>query len=103
LPGVARSDLRAVEECPRELRPLAELQYRGIVFGHPNGKDWSPAAFLSNSLGVEIPGGARDSLARALPEMLDREAGDLRAMSPLTAADLDSMLSSRFWRRGGTR
>jgi hypothetical protein len=28
LPGVARSELRAVEACPSELAPIAELQYR---------------------------------------------------------------------------
>lgn len=28
LPGVSRADLRAIETCPRELQPLAELQYR---------------------------------------------------------------------------
>ena len=32
LPGVSRADLRAVEECPRELQPLAELQYWGVLF-----------------------------------------------------------------------
>ena len=30
LPGVSRADLRAIETCPRELQPLAELQYRGL-------------------------------------------------------------------------
>src|SRR4051794_16828971 len=35
LPGVSRSDLRAVEDCPKHLQPLAELQYRGIIFSHP--------------------------------------------------------------------
>src|SRR6266436_9014779 len=28
LPGVSRHELRAVDECPRDLQPLAELQYR---------------------------------------------------------------------------
>ncbi|MCK5355824.1 MAG: hypothetical protein KAJ63_11940, partial [Methyloprofundus sp.] len=28
LPGVGRKDLRAIEQCPDHLRPLAELQYR---------------------------------------------------------------------------
>src|SRR5262245_30487923 len=30
LPGVSRQEIRAVEECPRELISLAELQYRGV-------------------------------------------------------------------------
>ena len=28
LPGVSRQDLRAIEDCPDLLKPLAELQYR---------------------------------------------------------------------------
>src|SRR5216683_312967 len=31
LPGVSRQELRASEETPRMVQPLAELQYRGIV------------------------------------------------------------------------
>jgi hypothetical protein len=44
LPGVSRADLRAVEDCPRSLQPLAELRYRGVLFAHRNGRDWTPAA-----------------------------------------------------------
>ncbi|MDQ3604613.1 MAG: BREX-1 system phosphatase PglZ type B, partial [Gemmatimonadota bacterium] len=47
LPGVGRDDLRAIEKCPRKLAPLAELQYRGQWFAHPNGKDWTLRALLS--------------------------------------------------------
>ncbi len=32
LPGVSRATLRATEECPNELKPLAELQYRGVFW-----------------------------------------------------------------------
>lgn len=32
LPGVSRLSLRATEECPPELKPLAELQYRGVFW-----------------------------------------------------------------------
>lgn len=31
LPGVSRQEIRAVEECPRLLQPLADLQYRGVL------------------------------------------------------------------------
>lgn len=57
LPGFSRSDLRAIEECPRELQPLAELQYRGGFWSQANGKDWSVNAFLTSKnggLGLEI-------------------------------------------------
>lgn len=57
LPGVGRHDLRAVEACPPELAPLAELQYRGEWFAHPNGKDWTLRALLTNrdrGLGLDV-------------------------------------------------
>lgn len=57
LPGVGRDDLRAIERCPRELAPIAELQYRGQWFAHPNGKDWTVRALLSNrerGLGLDV-------------------------------------------------
>jgi len=41
LPGVSRPTLRATEECPAELRPLAELQYRSVFWSQHNGKDWT--------------------------------------------------------------
>src|SRR5262249_36140791 len=44
LPGVSRPTLRATEDCLVELRPLAELQYRGALFSQSNGKDWTLAA-----------------------------------------------------------
>src|SRR5690606_22277277 len=51
LPGVGRADLRAIENCPRELQPLAELQYRGTFWSQANAKDWTIAAFLSSKNG----------------------------------------------------
>ncbi|CAN5880965.1 hypothetical protein BH18ACT11_BH18ACT11_27770 [soil metagenome] len=94
LPGVGRADLRAVEDCPKEVQPLAELQYRGVLYGHPNGRDWTPAAFLQNKLGVEVAADAatRDALARALPRVLDEPVEALAAQGPLTAADLNTLL-----------
>lgn len=57
LPGVSRSDLRAIEICPRELQPLAELQYRGAFWSQLNAKDWTVNAFLtskSGGLGLDV-------------------------------------------------
>ena len=51
LPGVSRTDLRAIESCPRDLQPLAELQYRGIFWSQTNGKDWTVNAFLTAKQG----------------------------------------------------
>ncbi|MGC9261276.1 MAG: BREX-1 system phosphatase PglZ type B [Phycisphaerae bacterium] len=57
MPGVSRQTLRAVEECPDELKPLVELQYRGALWTQRNGKDWSVRAFLINDeegLGLDV-------------------------------------------------
>lgn len=51
LPGTSRADLRAIEIGPRELQPLAELQYRGVFWSQANGKDWTVNAFLSAKKG----------------------------------------------------
>src|SRR5436309_14401734 len=42
LPGISREKLRVAEDCPQELAPLVELQYRGVIWLHVNGKEWSP-------------------------------------------------------------
>ena len=57
LPGVSRAELRAIESCPRDLQPLAELQYRGVLWSQVNGKDWTLSAFLASKnggLGLDI-------------------------------------------------
>lgn len=57
LPGVSRAELRAIESCPRELQPLAELQYRGVFWSQANAKDWTISAFLGSKnggLGLDV-------------------------------------------------
>ena len=46
LPDVGRQELRAVEECPKSLQPLAELQYRAVYWTQLNARDWTLLAFL---------------------------------------------------------
>lgn len=78
LPGVGRQDLRAVESCPDELKPLAELQYRGCIWSQINAKDWTILAFLKTDqggLGLDV---AQDSEAKramqlALYRLIDEE------------------------------
>jgi len=56
LPGITRQDLRAVESCPDQLKPLAELQFRGVIWSQVNAKDWTTLAFLkSNQGGFPVP------------------------------------------------
>ena len=56
LPGVSRQDLRAGGDCPLDLQPLIELQYRGAVWHQRNGRDWTVEAFLTSEdgLGLDI-------------------------------------------------
>ncbi len=57
LPGISRTNLRAIESCSRELQPLAELQYRGVFWSQVNGRDWTVNAFLTSKnggLGLDV-------------------------------------------------
>lgn len=85
LPGVSRADLRAIESCPRDLQPLAELQYRGVFWSQSNGKDWTMNAFLLSSgggLGVDVAQdrATQEALLQALEAgvLLERDATDLK-------------------------
>ena len=104
LPGVSRQELRAIEECPRALQPLAELQYRGVLWAHKNGRDWTVAGFLQNTEGgLGIPVGAdsatREALLRALPVLAREPLAHLRKEAPLRAPFLDALLNPDEVRR----
>jgi hypothetical protein len=99
LPGVSRTDLRAIETCPRELQPLAELQYRGVFWSQANAKDWTVSAFLGSKnggLGLDVAQdkSTRDALQRALQMgvLLDLPLGELQSRR-LDAAWFDALLS----------
>ena len=71
LPGVARQSLREGDDCPRELQPLVELQFRGRVWHQRNGQDWTVNAFLvsDDGVGLDVAQDARtlEALHRSLP------------------------------------
>ncbi len=82
LPGISRNDLRAIEDCPAHLQPLAELQYRG-VFWNIKSKDWTLNTFMTSSsggLGLDLAGDAAtaSALADALEELADQRVADLQ-------------------------
>lgn len=82
LPGVARSAVRAVDSCPVEIAPIAELQYRSQWFSHPNNRDWSLRALLSHpdrGLGLRVAddAGTSAALALALDHLLDERVDRL--------------------------
>ena len=101
MPGVSRATLRATEDCPQELKPLAELQYRGVIWSQANSKDWTVAAYLQTEkggLGLTV---ARDqatatSLRRAVDKLTDAPLADLQAKSAageLNGNYFDSLVS----------
>ncbi len=97
LPGVSRQELRAVHECPDSLKPLVELQYRGVCWTQKNGKDWTVEAFLvaeKGGLGLDV---ARDAAARwsmlgALTELATTSVERLKGKH-LEAEDFDKLFS----------
>jgi hypothetical protein len=104
LPGLGRSTLRATEECPNELKPLAELQYRGVFWSQANGKDWTVTAFLqSGNGGLELTI-ARDnatatSIRRSIDKLAEVTVVDLKAKSAggeLSSPYFDSLVSGDF-------
>lgn len=85
LPGVSRAELRAIESCPRDLQPLAELQYRGVFWSQVNTKDWTVSAFLSSKnggLGLDVAQdkATQEALAQVLSAgvLLDRPLDELK-------------------------
>lgn len=98
LPGYSRQELRAIEDCPRPLKPLAELQYRGTIWTHRNGKDWTVSSFLQAAdpgLGIELANDSatREALQRALPRIAEEAVARLRKEAPLRAQFFDSLLN----------
>ncbi|MCD6532976.1 MAG: BREX-1 system phosphatase PglZ type B [Deltaproteobacteria bacterium] len=82
LPGVSRQDLRAIEDCPDHLKPLAELQYRGTIWSQINGKDWTILAYLKSDqggLGVDVAADndTKAALPPAFGRLLDEEIKSL--------------------------
>ncbi len=78
LPGVSRQDLRAVESCPDNLKPLAELQYRGVIWSQVNAKDWTILAFLKSDqggLGLDVSqdNESKNAMQLALHRLMDEE------------------------------
>ena len=78
LPGVSRQDLRAIESCPNNLKPLAELQYRGVIWSQINAKDWTILAYLKSDqggLGLDVAqdNDAKNAMQLALHRLLDED------------------------------
>ena len=93
LPGVSRPPC-AADECPPELRPLAELQYRGVFWSQHNGKDWTVSAFLQAEKGGLKPPARRDTatqdaIRRSIEKLADIPVVELQAKSANGSLDSD--------------
>ena len=97
LPGVSQQELRAVQECPDRLKPLVELQYRGVCWAQKNGKDWTVEAFLvaeEGGLGLDVARdvATRQSMLSALAELATTSVERLKGKH-LEAEDFDKLFS----------
>ena len=97
LPNISRQTLRAAADCPPQLQPLVELQYRGVVWTQRNGKDWTVEAFLisDDGLGLKVSRdeATRESLHRSLPVLAETPVAQLEEKQ-LEAEDFDKLMVS---------
>lgn len=101
LPGVRRLQFRSLEDFPDELKPIAELQFRGTWWTQQNSKDWTPLAFLSSKkggLGLSV---AEDqatvsALERLVGRVLAAELAELKKPSRLEAEHFVALLTDDF-------
>ena len=97
LPGHSRQDLRALETCPVELQPLAELQYRGVLWTQKNGRDWTVNAFLQSMDGglgirVQTDTATKEALQRSLVKLAEESVEAIHQAAPLRAFYLDGLI-----------
>ncbi len=97
LPGVSRLDLRGVESCPDNLKPLAFLQYLGCIWSQSNTKDWTLSAWLKSgegglALDVDQDVGTKNALHIAFNALLDEKVDILRNRH-LDAAYFNTLLT----------
>lgn len=97
LPGVSRQELRAVEDCPAHLQPLAALQYLGVFWTQLNARDWTILAFLQSAkggLGLDVARDAatQEAMKRALPMLADALISELTGKR-LEAEDFNALLA----------
>jgi hypothetical protein len=99
LPGYSKGQLRAVEEAPAVIQPLAELQYRGAIFAQVNGKDWTVPAFLQSNtyggLGIEVGSDntTKAAIRKSSVQLASVRVERLRSAAPLRASFFDELLA----------
>ncbi len=93
LPGYSKDAFRNSRDCPDEIKPLIELQYRGQIWSHRNGRDWTIAGFLHLNYEIEIQAdqATKDSLRSSIEKLCQETILTLKANQPLKAAFFTSL------------
>ena len=83
LPGLGRQGLRAADSIPEDIKPLAELQYRGAFWSQVNASDWTVFMFLKSDqggLGLDVAkdAGTKNAMQLSLYRLLDEDVEQLR-------------------------
>ena len=97
LPGISRQEMHSVADLRAELKPLAELQYRGVLWTQRNGRDWTIGAFLESKdggLGIKLASdqATKESLKRSLVKLAGESIDKLRSNEPLNANYFNKLL-----------
>jgi hypothetical protein len=83
LPGLSRQDVRMLDSSPDDIKPLAELQYRGAFWSQINANDWTVFMFLKSDQGGLGLDAAKDTdtknaMQLALYRLLDENIEQLK-------------------------
>lgn len=97
MPGVGKQNIRAIEECPRGLKPLCELQFRGTLWTQLSGKDWTPRAFLQSAdgglcLSLATDAATLGAMRQSLEKLADVPVARLQGRT-LDAGDFHELLA----------
>lgn len=95
LPRVSRHELRNADQCRWEIQPLVELHYRGTVWAHRNGRDWTVEGFFQAEDGLALDVASDEatklSLRSALSVLAKTPVAQLRR-GRLEAGDFDAII-----------
>lgn len=93
LPGISRSAIVNLEECPGELRPLGELQFRGNWWLN-DGDEWTPSDFLTAIIRVHVRSdvSTHEALALALAQLSLLPTAELIRQKTIDVSYLNTIL-----------
>lgn len=97
LPGFSRDSIRNFSSADAELASLSAIQHRCQWISHPNGKDWTVRAMLSNEergLGLSVASdkATAHAIVASLPELAGQQCNRLEAKY-IDADFLNSLLN----------